>query len=456
MAEDYTLYGNPEAIARRRALAEAMMNGALNPVMPERMGNMASVGSPLSALASGLEGYLSAKMSSKADADEKAMKTAYKTAMDDYANKGFAAMQGTPEQRIPAVVGSRPANDPTAMLYGQQQQPTVGIMAPGANAPAGAGVLQSSAGRPQPTDYASQLLGGLKDTQISPERTIPEVKPNIIEAARQFSMNPQTQAMALELLKDQARGSSQFGLNPVFGKDASGRIVPMQLGTTGKMVQSQLPEGVSEVVFPNEYKDIGGQVVSLSRYGVPTPVRAAVKTPSPDVVVSQEGQNKRQEKEPVIAGMKARAEGQAAIDVAQDKKQQSAGNILGLLDQAEPLIDQSTGSVAGNVADKLAGAAGYSTSGAQNIARLRTIQGALLGAMPRMEGPQSNYDVQMYKESAGQIADPNVPAKTRKAALGTLRALQQKYAGDAQKQQSIPQPPKPAAGGAGWGIKRLP
>ena len=34
MAEDYTLYGDPQAIARRRALAEAMMNGALNPVMP--------------------------------------------------------------------------------------------------------------------------------------------------------------------------------------------------------------------------------------------------------------------------------------------------------------------------------------------------------------------------------------------------------------------------------------
>lgn len=455
MAEDYSLYGNPEAIARQRALAQAMMNGALNPVMPQRQGNMASVASPLSVLASGLQGYMSGKISKKADSDERTMRMAYKTAMDDYANKGFAAMQGAPEQRIPAEVGVRPTNDPTPALYGQQQRPSVGVMAPGANVPAGAGVLQSSAGRPQSSDYISQLLGGLKDTQISPERTIPEVKPNIIEAARQFSMNPQTQAMALELLKDQARGSSQFGLNPVFGKDASGRVVPMQLGTTGKMIQSQLPEGISEVMFPNEYKDIGGQIVSLSRYGTPTPVKAAAKTVSPDVIVSQVGQNTRQANEPIIAGLKAKAEGQAAIDVAQAKKQQSAGSILGLLDEAEPLIDQSTGSLAGNIVDKAAGAAGYSTKGAQNIARLRTIQGALLGAMPRMEGPQSNYDVQMYKEAAGQIADPNVPAETRKAALGTLKSLQQKYAGGAQKQRTTPQPPKPAAGGSGWGIKRL-
>lgn len=196
MAEDYTLYGDPQAIARRRALAEAMMNGALNPVMPERMGNMASVGSPLSALASGLEGYLSAKMSSKADADEKAMKTAYKTAMDDYANKGFAAMQGTPEQRIPAEVGVRPTNDPMPALMGEQPQPV-------------SGVLQSSAGAPKPADYASQLIGGLQPTITKPAQTIPGTAPDMTTAAQYFAKNPDTAALAQKLMEKQAETIAQ-------------------------------------------------------------------------------------------------------------------------------------------------------------------------------------------------------------------------------------------------------
>jgi hypothetical protein len=47
--------------------------------------------------------------------------------------------------------------------------------------------------------------------------------------------------------------------------------------------------------------------------------------------------------------------------------------------------------------------------------------------MPRLEGPQSNLDQQLYREAAGQIGDPTVPKGTKKAALKTIRDIQSRY-----------------------------
>jgi RecA/RadA recombinase len=51
-----------------------------------------------------------------------------------------------------------------------------------------------------------------------------------------------------------------------------------------------------------------------------------------------------------------------------------------------------------------------------------------------MEGPQSNIDVEMYRQAAGDIANPNIPADTRKAAIVTIRTLNEKYANPNQAQ----------------------
>jgi len=49
--------------------------------------------------------------------------------------------------------------------------------------------------------------------------------------------------------------------------------------------------------------------------------------------------------------------------------------------------------------------------------------------MPRLEGPQSNLDQQLYREAAGQIGNPNVPPQTKKAAIETIRKIQNSYPG---------------------------
>jgi hypothetical protein len=105
----------------------------------------------------------------------------------------------------------------------------------------------------------------------------------------------------------------------------------------------------------------------------------------------------------------------------------NAENISGILDIAEPLIDEATGSGSGAARDKLAAFFGESTTGAQAIAQLLPLQAAIMLNQPRMEGPQSDRDVQLYREAAGQLGDPTVPNATKKAALKTIRRLQDQY-----------------------------
>jgi hypothetical protein len=60
-----------------------------------------------------------------------------------------------------------------------------------------------------------------------------------------------------------------------------------------------------------------------------------------------------------------------------------------------------------------------------------------------MEGPQSDKDVALYREMAGRIGDPTVPAAEKRAAVATIRSLQQKYL----PQNGDAPPSAPAAAG---------
>ena len=121
------------------------------------------------------------------------------------------------------------------------------------------------------------------------------------------------------------------------------------------------------------------------------------------------------------ADIKAGAEGQ--------KRTTDANDVLSLLDEVDKLLPKSTGSRIGAAADWTAGAFGHATEGAKTVAQLKMIQGALVSKMPKMSGPQSDKDVLLYREMAGQVGDPSLPVETRQAAASMLRKLNEKYAG---------------------------
>jgi hypothetical protein len=122
-------------------------------------------------------------------------------------------------------------------------------------------------------------------------------------------------------------------------------------------------------------------------------------------------------------------------------KIQDAKDVLGILDMAEPLLKKSTGSYAGTGIDMAARTIGVSTEGAEAAAQLKALQGSLISKMPKMSGPQSDKDVQLYREMAGQIGDSTLPIGTRKAAITIIRELNEKYAGQPAQQSDVPAKP---------------
>lgn len=133
----------------------------------------------------------------------------------------------------------------------------------------------------------------------------------------------------------------------------------------------------------------------------------------------------------IIPGMrppKSAAEERAEQEKAGRERQ--GKQMLSALTDAENILkgDRATDSGIGNVVDAGARVVGVSTPGAQDAARLESLSGWLVSNVPRMEGPQSNFDVQNYMTMAGKVGDRTIPIPERTAALQEVRRLQQKYA----------------------------
>lgn len=98
-----------------------------------------------------------------------------------------------------------------------------------------------------------------------------------------------------------------------------------------------------------------------------------------------------------------------------------------------------TASGVGTALDWAGSMIGVAPKGAAQADKLRAIAGVLTAKVPRMEGPQSDRDVALYKESAGRIGDSTLPIERRLAALATVEQLFRKY------DKTSPQPQAPQA-----------
>lgn len=108
-----------------------------------------------------------------------------------------------------------------------------------------------------------------------------------------------------------------------------------------------------------------------------------------------------------------------------------ANAALATIGQAREIIPKSTGSYIGAGIDAAGQVFGVSTKGAQAAAKLKALEGDLVSKMPKMSGPQSDKDVQLYRQMAGVIGDPTTPPATKLAALDTIEEIQKRYAGQA-------------------------
>lgn len=108
------------------------------------------------------------------------------------------------------------------------------------------------------------------------------------------------------------------------------------------------------------------------------------------------------------------------------------------------LIDQSTGSGIGRLADVTAEFFGIANEGAIATRELQPIASMVLMTVPRFQGPQSDKDVMEYNKAAGQLADPTLPTKIRRAAGKVVLDLMKK-----RKNEFVLRGSELDAGGAG-------
>ena len=115
---------------------------------------------------------------------------------------------------------------------------------------------------------------------------------------------------------------------------------------------------------------------------------------------------------------------------SKDQLQRSndATAVMELTDEAAPLLEKAPGSYAGAALNQAGRAIGLNTDASKAQASLDVLAGSLIAKMPKMSGPQSDKDVALYKAMAGNLNDPTLPEEAKKAAMDTLRKLNQKYA----------------------------
>ncbi|HEM6635642.1 TPA: hypothetical protein U2H88_003528 [Acinetobacter nosocomialis] len=124
---------------------------------------------------------------------------------------------------------------------------------------------------------------------------------------------------------------------------------------------------------------------------------------------------------------------------SQNEEKQRISRVNAVLDEIQGILPQATASYAGRGIDLLARGVGLATPGDVATGKLGTLGGQLVALMPKMSGPQSDKDVAMYKQMAGQLDDPTIPLQVRQAALETIRSLNNKYAEmNAQKGTTVP------------------
>lgn len=134
---------------------------------------------------------------------------------------------------------------------------------------------------------------------------------------------------------------------------------------------------------------------------------------------------------------------------AQNEEAMRIQRVDTILPEVKKLLPKATGSYAGAGVDFLSRAVGISTDGAKATAQLKTLSGQLVALMPKMSGPQSDKDVQMYREMAGELADDTKPIQTRLAALQTIEQLNNKYREINSRSGQLQQSQIPSSGAGG-------
>lgn len=275
---------------------------------------------------------------------------------------------------------------------------------------------------------------------------IPELEMRRVERAEDQAFKRSEREAAAAARMQQLQDQHQMRMDMLVAQNASRE----QMAAAQRDFQSQMAEAQRQ--FQREMKSLGG--ASQQPYFQPVQTAQGVfafnaRTGQVEPVRGPDGKPIiGAAADPALQGQITGAETTArkGAESAQEARNEArkASMFLQQLNQAEEILNQGpTESGIGSAVDTAARIVGVSTAGAQRAAQLEALSGWLVANVPRMEGPQSNFDVQNYMTMAAKIGDRTVPVPERLAALKEVRRLQEKYKVSAEQRMNAGAP-KPA------------
>lgn len=438
------------AIQRRLQMAQALGQQALQPMdLPQQAGVRAS---PYAGLAKILQAYNAAQAEKSATQEYKDLAERYQTSNRAEMGSFLEAMQGTPAKELagPAPQGAPTGVSPEGFQGGYiqpEQKPDrtrAMALALGSQNPA----LQSAGGAMLGQMFAQDKIKDFK-VELVGEKTH---RIGYTETGKRIDLGPITESVSpdtaarLKQDKEQAdRAFSQLSAKDkaTLANDAARLNISAQqlffdtgIKAGGGSFVNPLAQPPAPTAQPNIAPN-APPVVPTQPNAQRPPVAGAVPTSAPPPVAGAPSAYTP------LSQLSPKAQQQMAMEAmqAQQKKERGMQGIGETIDQAKnilqgktfnekgeqvkaPLPTQSYGGVA---TDFISGIFGGSPKGSAEADRLKVLGGSLVMAMPRMEGPQSDRDVSLYREMAGQVGDSSLSVARRLAALDQVEKLYRKY-----------------------------
>lgn len=405
------LAAEEQAINRKQQMANFLMQQGMQPAQGQMAGRFYVPPSPVQGLAGLAQIFAGNMMNNRADE----------------ARKGIAgkntAMLAEAMQKYKEASGPVTSEGP---------RPTAQVMPPPQNLGPHAGLMPQPA--PQPTTMELPGPGAPVLTDRSPE----EKRQAIVEKLL-LNQHPQAQS-AGKLLSQQSATEQEHDLQRQFlaeqkKLDRQNRIDSQQAGFGRDLMLATMMGMNKEQI--QSMKDANDKAVAHIRAESDNkaPTLTTIidpNNPSRSIVVDARRGNKFIGESPKLGD----------TEKALRKTEANYRGLGDLLGTAEDLLtgvtkgpdgsvignrELPTGSKIGSLYDTTAGWFGLSPSGAEEARQLKLVGSGLVSKVPRMEGPQSDKDVQLYKEMAADVGNDALPRGQRISALRSMRELYGKY-----------------------------
>lgn len=389
-AAGFTDYGaEAEDIARRRKMAEMMQMQALEPIKQETAGGYVV---PISwtqglakALQAGVGGYQQGQLKDEA------------RQLADRRNQALAqAISGMPQATTETAPGPDDGSGIPSPNVTTTKQPTWQQQA---------GWLGNLAQiGPEATALGSTVLGMRQKEQENEANR----EARTLDRIMTLEARAQDRAMTLEARAEAQRAAEALRRDLAAAEDRRARDLAAQSGDLRRelrgMAATSTPVTAVTIQDPNDPNStiiIDGRTRQVLGKG---PKLSQTGTANFKQMQSMQGLG---------------SDLQAAEDLLMGQKRDSEGNVTP--------TTLPTGSGIGSLIDTAGSVFGVSVPGASEASSLKAISAKLVGKVPRFEGPQSDKDVALYKQAAGDAGNEKLPRETRLAAIRTMRDIYNGY-----------------------------